>query len=142
MTTRPSAVVAGWIGSTNLGDELIASVMFERLASRGFDIVAPSVDPETTSSTFGVTAIPHRDVMANRKAISDASGLVFGGGSLIQDMTSQLSLPYHLSRPWQAQRHGVPVVGVGLAAGPLQPRWGRRLTKAALRKAAVIGVRA
>ena len=137
----PTVVVAGWIGSTNLGDELIASELTRRLTERGYVSVAPSLDPERTERQLGIEAIPHRSIGANRKAIRRADALLFGGGSLIQDMTSQLSLPYHLSRPWFAGKTQVPFAGIGLDAGPLRSRWGRRLTRMALRGARIVGVR-
>ena len=137
----PPVVVAGWIGSTNLGDELIASVLIRRLQDRGYAPVAPSLDPEHTRQAFGIEAIPHRSLLANRRAIRGAKALIFGGGSLIQDMTSQLNLPYHLSRPWYASRAKVGFGAVGLDAGPLASKWGRRLARRVLARASVVGVR-
>ena len=97
--------------------------------------------PSTPVTHSGSRRSPHRSLLANRRAIRGAKALIFGGGSLIQDMTSQLNLPYHLSRPWYASRAKVGFGAVGLDAGPLASKWGRRLARRVLARASVVGVR-
>lgn len=110
-------VVAGWTGSTNLGDELLHAGVRRLLARVGVDDpVVVSQDPEATVATFGGRAVGPRAGLA---AIRDARLLVWGGGGIVQDETSSLNLPFHLARPAAAVSAGVPFVGLALGVGPL-----------------------
>ena len=140
-TTSPAIVVAGWIGSTNLGDELVASALTSRLTSRGFRVVAPSLSPENTKEAHGIFAFDYRSLSDNRRVLQTSSALLFGGGGLVSDDTSQLNLPYHLSRPWYARRVGLPFGGIGLGVGPLKTRFARKLSRHILIGARVLGTR-
>lgn len=110
-------VVAGWVGSTNLGDELVHAGLRRLLARVGVDDpVVVSQDPEATTATFGGRAVAPA---AGLRAIAGARLLAWGGGGIVQDETSSLNLPYHLARPAAAAAAGVPWVGIGLGVGPL-----------------------
>lgn len=116
---RAPVVVAGWIGSTNLGDELVYTALRQQLAARGADAVAISTDPAATAAAHGTAAIPHADPRAWWRALGGAAGLVFGGGALLQDETSRWNVPYHLSRVATARARRARVVAVGLDGGRL-----------------------
>ena len=125
------AVVAAWVGSTNLGDELVFSVLRRLLADRGVEAVVPSVDPSATAADHGVDAFNHLNPLALRQSLRGADMLVFGGGGLLQDETGVWNLPWHLSRIRAARRAGVPWAGVGLgASGLTTARGGRRVATA------------
>lgn len=131
--------VAAWIGSTNLGDELIFSALARRLTTMGATVTAVSVDPAGTRVTHGVEAASHVSADAAR-ALRRADGVVMGGGGLLQDRTSDLNLPYHLSRLAVVPR-ATPVVGVGLGAGPLLTAPGRMLVRRAVGRFDALAVR-
>ncbi len=137
----PTAVVAGWIGSTNLGDELLALALAARLRSRGIEPLAVSTDTVGTRRELGLEAVGHRRLREGWSAVRNASVLFLGGGGLLQDSTSHLNVPYHLARPWLAGRLGVPFAGVGLGAGPLRTAASRSLVRRVLRQAVAIAVR-
>ena len=119
-------VVAAWVGSTNLGDELVLAGLLQLLRGRGWEVTAVSVDPSTTAREHGIAAVGAAGAPA---AIARADAVVFGGGGLLQDETSPYNLPYHLSRVWAAQATRTPVVGVGLGAGRLDTGLGRALVR-------------
>ena len=115
-------VVAAWLGAGNLGDELLFLALRRELARVEIEPVALSLDHAATSALHGVAAVDH---LAAVGAIGRTSGLVFGGGGLVQDETSLLSPLYQLSRPGLARLRRRPTIGVGLGAGPLRSRVGR-----------------
>ena len=123
-------LVAGWVGSTNLGDELVLAGMRRLLV----DAVGPqvriatvSVDPAATRAAHGISAIDHRRGDDLLTAAGTADLVVLGGGGLIQDETSPFNLPYHLSRAWAAGLVRTPWVGVALGVGRLDSRLGQHL---------------
>lgn len=134
-------LVAGWIGSTNLGDELVFSGLRRLLASHGTRVAAISIDPAATRSAHGVGAVGHLDVPALLRATDEADAVVFGGGGLVQDDSSALNLPYHLARVVLARARRRPYAGVGLGVGGLSTRAGRGLVHAVLQQAVGIAVR-
>lgn len=140
-TSPRSVVTSGWVGSTNLGDELIAKALIHRVRELGFEPVVPSTDPEGTRSVLNVASVGHRSWSDIARAARSSAGLVLGGGGLIQDSTSPLNLPYHLARPLAARFVGRRFVGVGLGVDYLKSRISRWLASRVLREALAIGVR-
>ena len=135
------AVVAAWVGSTNLGDELVFSVLRRLLADRGVEAAVPSLDPVGTAAAHQVEAFGHLDPRGLRRHLQSANALVFGGGGLLQDETSIWNLPWHLSRIRAARRAGLPWAGVGLGASGLTTPRGRRQVAAALVNHVAVAVR-
>lgn len=132
-------LVCGWVGSTNLGDELVLAGV-RRLLGPEHVVAAISVDPASTRTVHGVAAIDHRRLDLITRAARGADLVILGGGGLIQDETSAANLPYHLSRVAAAQAAGTPWIGLGLGVGPLRTRPGRRLATF-LRRAGAVTVR-
>lgn len=115
----PPVLVAGWVGSTNLGDELLYRALGSQLRARGATPVAISTDPGGTTRTFATPAVGHLDPVAWWRELGTDGRLVFGGGGLLQDESSRLNVPYHLSRVATARARGAQVVAVGLGGGVL-----------------------
>jgi polysaccharide pyruvyl transferase CsaB len=134
-------LVAAWVGSTNLGDELVFRGLCRRLAALGAGVTAVSVAPAATRAAHGVAAIDHRDVAGLVRATRRADLVVLGGGGLVQDSTSALNLPYHLSRLVPARLSAKPLAVVGIGAGPLRGRLGTGLARVALAGAHVCTAR-
>lgn len=112
-------LVCGWIGSTNLGDELVLAGVRALMRRHDASVLAVSIDPEQTRAVHGVAAIDHRRFDLITRAGRQADLVVFGGGGLVQDETSPFNLPYHLGRVVPALAAGTPVIGLGLGIGPL-----------------------
>ena len=133
--------VASWLGSTNLGDELIFAALRRKLDDSGAQVAGISIDPVGTRAAHGVGAVRPTDASRMWALMGSADRLVFGGGGLLQDETSALNLPYHLSRLALARARGVPAAVVGVGAGVLGTTAGRLQVKAALRGVTGVSVR-
>ncbi|MEX1178976.1 MAG: polysaccharide pyruvyl transferase family protein [Nitriliruptor sp.] len=132
-------LVAGWVGSTNLGDELVFAGM--RRLLDGHQVAVITTDPAATRRVHGVGTARHDDPGALLRAVGTADAVVFGGGGIVQDVTSPLNLPYHLSRLTIARARRIPFAAVGLGVGGLETPLGRRLVRPGLRGAVGITVR-
>ena len=138
------ALVAGWIGSTNLGDELVFRGLRTHLDALGVETTAISVDPAATSRVHGVDAVRHRrpqDSFGLWRAAGAADVLVFGGGGLVQDQTSPWNIPFHASRVVMARLRRRPWAAVGVGVDPLGATWLRRVVQAGLGGSVAFGVR-
>lgn len=143
--TRPlRVVVSAFLGTDNLGDELIFACLLERLAALGVErdqVCAVSTDPAVTIDRFGVRAVAELDLLDTKRAIEGADLLIFGGGGLVQDKSNALTLPRQLSRVVMAHAAKVPVATFGLGVGPLTRFGSKEMVKQALGPCAAIGVR-
>ncbi|MBK7167171.1 MAG: hypothetical protein IPH81_18435 [Candidatus Microthrix sp.] len=77
----PRVAVAGWIGSTNLGDELIARAVCGRLTNLGAEPLAITIDPQRTAALLGAAGVEHhriRDTPGLIRALRSVDGVVFG----------------------------------------------------------------
>lgn len=126
-------LVAGWVGSTNLGDELVLAGLVRHLRRLQVQPVVLSVDPTATAAVHGVEAVRTGGPAALLAAAGTCDALVLGGGGLLQDETSPFNLPFHLARSWAAAVRRLPRAGVGLGAGRLDTALGRALVRRSLR---------
>jgi len=140
-TVADRVTVAGWVGSTNLGDELLFRVLRGLLADRGVTVGAPSVDPVSTTTVHDVEAFGHFGPSALRRSLVTSDAFVFGPGGLLQDETSIWNLPYHLRRLRSVRRVGIPWAGIGLGADGLITERGRSRVRQALVGHTAIAVR-
>ena len=113
------AVIGAWVGSSNLGDELIFSILLRLLKERGVTATVPSVNPGKTRANFDVDSFNHLNLSAFKKQITNSDAFIFGGGGLLQDETGMWNLPFHLSRISSARKRNLPWVGVALGASGL-----------------------
>lgn len=134
-------LVSAWVGSSNLGDELVFAGLRHRLVALGAAVTAVSVSASATRSAHGVAAIDHRNVLGLLRASRRVDAVIFGGGGLVQNQTSDLNLAYHLGRLVPARLARTPLGVVGIGAGPLHGRLARGLPKAVLRRAQVCTAR-
>ncbi|SDF03366.1 polysaccharide pyruvyl transferase CsaB [Thermus arciformis] len=125
--------VAGYYGFKNAGDEAILEAIARELKARGHRVVALSGDPKGTREEHGVAAF-HR---LNPLALLRADLWLLGGGGLLQDATSALSLTYYLSVLRLARLFRKRVVVFNQSLGPLSP-WGERQVQKALKGVPVI----
>lgn len=142
--TGHRVAVAGWIGSTNLGDELIFAAIRQKLEELGAGCVAITIDPRRTEHDHGCATIRHRgprDSGGLWRHLADCDAMVFGGGGLLQSETSPWNLPFHLSRLWLARTRRIPWAGIGLGAGRIDGAISKQLAARSLRSGVGLTVR-
>ena len=84
-------LVSGYIGFNNFGDEAIFKALRLHLKKYGCVVSALSA-----SSTYDVQTYDYKSPLAILKAILACDVLISGGGSLLQNKTSNKSLLYYL----------------------------------------------
>ena len=91
------AVISGYYGYKNFGDEIILSVLVEHLKNLNCEITVLSGDTEYTKEHNNINAIDRFKFKDVLREIKSCDFLISGGGSLLQDATSLKSLIYYLS---------------------------------------------
>lgn len=133
--------VSGYYGFKNFGDELILSILTDRLKTEGADVTVFSVDPEFTSKTYGVKSVRTFDPLDVVKTLAASDVLISGGGSLFQDATSVKSVIYYSFVLGLAQLLGKKTIIFAQGVGPLYHPLSRFLVKNLFRHADYVSVR-
>ena len=89
-------LVSGYIGFNNFGDEAIFYALSSHLKALGYDISALCGNVDEVRQKYGVEAHYFKDFKTILKEISKCDILISGGGSLLQNKTSNFSLFYYL----------------------------------------------
>ncbi|WP_150270680.1 polysaccharide pyruvyl transferase CsaB [Paenibacillus tepidiphilus] len=140
-------VISGYYGFRNSGDEavlqsiLLALRKYSEASGISLEPVVLSIDPEWTSSTYGVKSVHRMKLMEVRQAIYESAGLISGGGSLLQDVTSGKTIPYYLAIIKLAQWMGRPTFIYAQGIGPVNRQLFHPLIKSVFRKCTYISVR-
>ncbi|MBP2646048.1 MAG: colanic acid biosynthesis protein [Firmicutes bacterium] len=115
-------VISGYYGFANAGDEAMLTAMIE-----AFTAVDPEVkitvisgNPEETRKRHGVDAVYRLNYPEIIRIMANSHLLVSGGGSLLQDVTSDRSLYYYLSIMLLAEKIGLPVMLYAQGIGPVR----------------------
>lgn len=113
------AVLCGYYGKGNGGDEALLASLLQMLPP-GVTPVVLSGDPAQTQAAHGVEACDRQSAFAVLKALQGADAFIWGGGSLIQDVTSALSPVYYVGLMGLAQRMGLKTIAWAQGIGPLK----------------------
>ncbi|MDR1703058.1 MAG: polysaccharide pyruvyl transferase CsaB, partial [Clostridiales bacterium] len=140
---RYDAVLSGYYGSENSGDDEILQAIIE--AMRGYlpgaRIAVLSRKPKETSRIHNVRSVNMFNPFAMWRLMGKTILLISGGGTLIQDNSSTRSLMYYLSVMRLARLRGCKVMVYASGVGPLKLRKNRERAAAALRKTDLITLR-
>ncbi len=92
-------LVLGYYGFFNSGDDAILHAVCQdiKAQNKNNNITVMSKNPESTMEEYGVNAINRFKLADVIKEIRKADIVVFGGGSLLQNITSNRSLQYYLA---------------------------------------------
>ncbi|ASA24515.1 polysaccharide pyruvyl transferase CsaB [Paenibacillus donghaensis] len=140
-------VISGYYGFRNSGDEAVLQsilIALQKHAEAGGIHIEPvvlSIDPEWTSTTYGVRSVHRMRLGEVRRAISESSGVISGGGSLLQDVTGTKSIPYYLGVLKLAQWMGKPTFIYAQGIGPVNRKWFHPMIKGVFRKCSYVSVR-
>ena len=85
---KPRALIHGYFGMGNVGDEAILTVIIRELKSRGFEPIVLSANPKRTMKLHGVSSCPDKlSSFRFWKALLKSSLLVFAGGGKYGEKT-------------------------------------------------------
>lgn len=134
------AVLCGYYGFNNGGDEALLASLLQMLPSQVTPVVL-SGHPAETTQLHGVKAGDRRSPITVFQTLQESDAFIWGGGSLIQDATSALSPLYYLSLMAIAQRLGLKTIAWAQGIGPLQRQSTQWLTRQVLKKCTALSVR-
>ncbi len=89
-------LVSGYIGFNNFGDEAIFWVLSNHLKALGAQVSVLCANKKETKKTYQVKTYNYKKPLQILKAIFSCDILIQGGGSLLQNKTSNFSLIYYL----------------------------------------------
>lgn len=137
-----SAVLCGYYGAGNAGDEAMLGVLVPALRGAGVrKITVISSAPSETAEKYGVLSVARGDIAAISRALAGAQALIFGGGNLLQDKTSTRSLIYYSQVARVARKHACRVAFSANGIGPLTKESNLETVKSALACADYISMR-
>jgi polysaccharide pyruvyl transferase CsaB len=115
-------VISGYYGFANAGDEAMLTAMIEAFGALepDIEITVLSGNPLRTRQQHGVKAIHRLNYPEIVATLRDADLLISGGGSLLQDVTSDRSFYYYLSIVMLAKKMKIPVMLYAQGIGPVQ----------------------
>jgi len=115
-------VISGYYGFANAGDEAMLTSMIEALTDiePHIKVTVISGNPDDTKRRHGVNAVYRLNYPEIIKTLDNSQLLISGGGSLLQDVTSDRSLYYYLSIMMLAKKLGKPVMLYAQGIGPVQ----------------------
>lgn len=114
-------VLSGYYGFHNSGDDALLLAILESIKKRMPDVRALvlSDKPHETMCDYRVDAMHRFHLLNMKRAFKNAHMLLFGGGSLLQDVTSKQSFWYYLNVMKMARRNGAKVYVYANGIGPL-----------------------
>jgi len=123
-TSRYDAVLSGYYGFHNSGDDALLQGIVGSLKKEMPDIrlLVLSRRPKETQQFVMTDSVQRFNPFALSKGISKSKLLITGGGSLIQDTTSDMSLIYYLHVMNTAKKHGKKVYVYANGIGPLSDK--------------------
>jgi polysaccharide pyruvyl transferase CsaB len=135
-----TAVLCGYYGMGNGGDEALLATLLQMLPPGTTPIVLSNT-PAVTAARYQVAAVDRWNLLAVLGALRRSDTFIWGGGSLVQDVSSKISPLYYLGLMQLAQWLGLDTIAWAQGIGPLQSPFNRRLTRHLLKRCAVVTVR-
>ena len=136
-------VISGYYGFGNAGDEAMLAAIIEAITDiePKVRITVISGAAADTRQRHGVEAVYRLNYPGIIRALSACDLLISGGGSLLQDVTSDRSLYYYLSIVYLAKKLGKPVMLYAQGIGPVRGQLARKAMKQVCNMADLITVR-
>ncbi|WP_373598489.1 polysaccharide pyruvyl transferase CsaB [Paraclostridium bifermentans] len=136
-------LISGYYGFDNSGDEAILKSIISDLReiNSKIDIVVLSNDIEYTERRYKVKAVDRWNIFRIYKELKNCDGLISGGGSLLQDVTSLRSIIYYTSIIRIAKVLKIPTFIYAQGIGPINKSSSKKRVKKALDKVDYITLR-
>ncbi len=140
---RYDFLICGYYGYQNAGDEVILKSILQNLTSLEpeLSICVLSRSTADLSGMQGITTINRFSLLPILRAVRRSRVMLFGGGSLIQDVSSTKSLMYYLFLLWMARRCGLRSMLYANGIGPVEKPRNIRLVSRVLNRVDVISLR-
>lgn len=114
-------LLSGYYGKGNGGDEALLATLLQMLPSSVTPIVL-SGNCQITQKRYGVSSVERMQLLSIGKALTFCDALIWGGGSLIQDITGSLNPFYYGIIMMTAQKMGLITIAWGQGIGPIKQR--------------------
>ncbi len=136
-------LIAGYYGFHNAGDEAMLGGLRRAIRELRPDVTFTAISgtASQTRRLHGIGAVSRSDIRGIWEAIGRADLVMFGGGSLLQDVTSSRSLIYYLGLATMARLRRKPVMFCAQGIGPVTRPLGRALVPLIVNRAALITAR-
>jgi polysaccharide pyruvyl transferase CsaB len=138
--TEIQAVLCGYYGKGNGGDEALLVSMLEMLPPHVKPVVL-SGNPLETRKSYGVKSYDRMNSGAVIRALRESQALILGGGSLFQDATSLRNSIYYGGLMGLAQQFGLKTIAIAQGIGPLNKPLTQWIAKGAFGGCAAVSVR-
>jgi len=117
---RSDALICGYYGYGNCGDELVLRHMIDNQQTLSPNLRLAVLTAQGQSA-HGIRGVPRYRPTAVLREIRHCGTFILGGGSLLQDATSRRSLAYYLTLLSLAHACAVPTMLYANGLGPLTP---------------------
>lgn len=136
-------ILAGYYGFGNLGDEAILEMAINQILdiTDKKNITVLSGNKEVTKNKYNVNTIDRYNLMSIMGSLMKSNALVFGGGSLLQDITSKRSIYYYLFLIRLAKLMNNKVIMLSQGIGPIINETSRKAVQSTLKYIDYITVR-
>lgn len=134
------AVLCGYYGKGNGGDEALLATLLQMLPAHVTPIVL-SGNPDETQRWYGVEACDRMAILPVLRSLRRSDALIWGGGSLMQDITGPISPFYYGGLMTIAQQMGLKTIAWAQGIGPLQRRWIRQFARRVFTHCSAVSVR-
>ncbi|NJK38631.1 MAG: polysaccharide pyruvyl transferase CsaB [Oscillatoriales cyanobacterium RM2_1_1] len=133
-------ICSGYYGQGNAGDEALLATLLQMLPSEIEPIVL-SGNPARTRAQYQVETYNRKSALDILQALRQAEGLIWGGGSLMQDVTSALSPFYYAGLMGMAQQQGLKTLAWAQGIGPLNRSTTQWMARRAFMGCSAVSVR-
>lgn len=116
---KKRVLLSGYYGLGNGGDEALLATILQMLPSHVTPVVL-SGNPQETALRYGVETYQRKNFSQVIKALRSCDIFIWGGGSLIQDVTSFMSPFYYGGLMILARIMGLKTIAWGQGIGPLK----------------------
>ncbi|HEY9666048.1 MAG TPA: polysaccharide pyruvyl transferase CsaB [Coleofasciculaceae cyanobacterium] len=134
------AVLCGYYGKGNGGDEALLASLLQMLPESVTPVVL-SGNPAETRKRYGVTSCDRFSFFQVLRAMRSSDAFIWGGGSLVQDVTSTVSPFYYCGLMGLARKLGMKTIAWAQGIGPLKREVTRRITRLSVAGCAAVSVR-
>lgn len=135
--------LCGYYGYKNSGDDAILAAILQSFGEidRNLEVTILSKSPDMTKEEYGYKAVDRFNLIEVARLFRNTDLLVMGGGSLLQDKTSNRSLYYYLGLIHLALFKKVKVILYANGVGPINSNFNRKLTAWTLNKIDALTIR-